>query len=227
MNKRYTSIPKRQKCINKEEPYIGGAVDIIDDDLQLTQAKINEIVLGGAVTIGLNATPSPVFVDVQSNISLSATINTPANTIRIKKGSTVIATGSGTSLSGSDSITPSAAGNTIYTAEFAVGGLTKTTTKSVTAVYPIRTGSGASYVEGTAISTPKTSPVGTYNVVVANDEDYVFFNVPATMTIHEATMNGFDFPLEAPQSITIDGVAYKSYRSSNTYDAGTLIIVIS
>ena len=31
--KRYTEIPKRQKCINKEEPYIGGAEDIIDDGI--------------------------------------------------------------------------------------------------------------------------------------------------------------------------------------------------
>jgi len=31
--KRYTEIPKKQKCINKEEPYIGGEVDIVDDTL--------------------------------------------------------------------------------------------------------------------------------------------------------------------------------------------------
>lgn len=222
-----TKIPRRQKCVDKSHPYTSGAVDIIDDELQLTQAQINAIVLGDAVTTGLTASPSPVFVGVASAISLHATISTPADTIRIKKGDTVLATGSGTSLNGSDSITPDSDGNTSYTAEFVLGGLTKTASRNVAAVYPIRTGSGASYVEGTPISTPKASPAGTYQVTVAANADYVWFNVPATMTINRATMSGFDFPLESPENVTIGGVAYKSYRSSNTYDAGTLTIVIS
>ena len=222
-----TNIPRRQKCVNKEHPYIGGAADVIDDELQLTQAQINAIVLGDAVSISLNASPSPIFVGVQSTINLAASISTPADSIKIKKGSTEIATGSGQSLSGTDAITPSQDGNTTYTAEFVLGGLTKTTSKNVAAVYPIRIGSGAAYVEGTALTTPKTSPAGTYNVVVAQNEDYVFFNVPATMTINRAIMSGFEFPLESPESVTIGGIAYKSYKSSNTYDAGTLTIVIS
>lgn len=41
-----TKIPRRQKCVDKNHPYIGGAADVIDDDLQLTQAHINAIVLG-------------------------------------------------------------------------------------------------------------------------------------------------------------------------------------
>ena len=146
---------------------------------------------------------------------------------KIKKGDTEIASGSGFSLHGSDTFTPTAAGNTTYTALFTIAGLQKTTTKNVVAVYPIRIGTGAAYVEGTALTTPKTSPAGTYNVVVAANENYVYFNVPATMTIHGATMSGFDFPLEAAENVTINGVSYKSYRSSNTYDAGTLTIVIS
>lgn len=43
--KRYTEIPKRQKCVNKEEPYIGGAEDVIDDALGKTQAEINADIL--------------------------------------------------------------------------------------------------------------------------------------------------------------------------------------
>jgi hypothetical protein len=40
--KRYTEIPKKQKCINKEEPYIGGAEDIVDDALGKTQNQVNQ-----------------------------------------------------------------------------------------------------------------------------------------------------------------------------------------
>lgn len=225
--KRYTEIPKRQKCINKEEPYIGGAKDLIDDELQLTQEQINAIVLGDAVSVSLAATPSPVFVGVQSTINLTATISTPADSIKIKKGDTVIATGSGTSLNGSTSLTPSDAGNTQYTAEFVLGGLTKVATKNVVAVYPVKYGAGDEYTDATTQASVRTTPAGTYDVTVPNDGDYVFFVVPATMTINRASMSGFDFPLQDPVDVTIGGVAYKSYQSSNTYDAGSLTIVIS
>lgn len=201
--------------------------DITDANLGMTQAQINQIVIGGNITANLTATPSPIFVGAERTINLSATCSVSATTIRIKKGDTVIATGSGTSLSATDTITPASAGNTAYTAEFVIGGITKTASRSVAAVYPIRIGTGASYVEGNAISTPKTSPAGTYNVTVANNGDHVYFNVPATMSINGATMGGFEFPLDAPVNKTINGVAYKSYGSSNTYDAGTLTIVIS
>ena len=222
-----TKIPQRQKCVNKEHPYIGGAVDVIDDTLQLTQAQINSIVLGDAVSVNLAANPSPVFVGVQSTINLTATISTPADTISIKKGDTVIATGSGTSLSGSTSLTPSSAGNTQYTAEFVLGGLTKTTSRNVVAVYPIKYGAGDDYTDATTLASVRATPAGTYNVVVPNDGDYVFFVVPRTMSINSAKMSGFDFPLQAPVNVEIDGVEYKYYQSSNTYDAGTLTIVIS
>lgn len=203
-----------------------GTTDIIDRNLHLSQTQINQIVLGGSIAVSLSATPSPIFVGEQRTISLGANISTPADTITIKKGDTVISTGSGTSVGGSDTITPSSAGNTNYTAEFVLGGLTKTADKAVVAVYPIRTGSGVNYVEGTPISTPKTSPAGTYNITVSANGQYVWFNVPATMSINGATMGGFDFPFENPTNVTIGGVAYKSYRSSNTYDAESLTIVI-
>ena len=225
--------PVQNKVITEElnKKYtmpIGGipTEDIVDTNSQMTQAQINQIVIGGNITVNLSASPSPIFVGAQRTIRLSATCSAAA-TIVIKKGSTVLATGSGTSLSASDTITPDSAGNTSYTAEFTIGSIHKTASRSVTAVYPIRIGTGTEYVDGTPLTTPKTSPAGTYNVTVANDGEYVYFNVPSTMTINGATMGGFEFPLEAPASKTIGGVSYKSYRSSNTYDAGTLTIVIS
>ena len=190
------------------------------------QSQINEIVSGGA-TVNIYATPSPIFVGVKSTIALTATTNKNASSIKIKKGADVLVTGSGSSLSGSDTITPESDNNTTYTAEFIISGLQRSTTCNIVAVYPIRIGTGAVYVKGLPLLTPKTSPAGTYTVMVTADSDYVWLNIPASMTIHGATLGGFDFPLEAPASVTIGGVEYKSYRSSNTYDAGTLIVVIS
>ena len=222
-----TKIPRRQKCVDKNHPYIGGAVDVYDDDLQLTQAQINAIVLGGAVTPSLSASPGTVFVGVQTTINLTASINTPADNIKIKQGDTEIATGSGTSLSGSYAITPNAAGNTLFRADFVIGGLSKAATKNVVAVYPIKYGAGDDYTDAITQASVRTTPAGTYNVAVPNNGDYVFFVVPRTMNINSAKMSGFDFPLQAPQNVEIDGVEYKYYQSANTYDAGTLTIVIS
>lgn len=222
-----TKIPRRQKCVDKNHPYIGGAADVIDDDLQLTQAQINAIVLGGAVTPSLSASPGTVFVGVQTTINLTASINTPADNIKIKQGDTEIASGSGTSLSGSYAITPNAAGNTQFKADFVLGGLSKAAAKDVVAVYPVKYGAGDDYTDATTQASVRTTPVGTYNVTVPNNGDYVFFVVPRTMNINSAKMSGFDFPLQAPQNVEIDGVEYKYYQSANTYDAGTLTIVIS
>lgn len=217
-------VALKQSFGDSEE--FGISQKVLTESRDNLQAQIDEIVSGGA-TINLTATPSPVFVGVSSTINLSATTNKNATNIKIKKGVDVLSVGSGSSLSGTDTINPSTAGNITYTAEFTISGLQRSTTRNVVAVYPIRIGSGATYTEGTVLNTPKTSPAGTYNVIVSNNEDYVWFNVPSTMTINGATMSGFDFPLETPVDVTIGGVAYKSYQSSNTYDAGSLTIVIS
>ena len=233
MTEKVSHIPTRIKNA-KVGGHVCGATDIdagggknqseVNGDLQ---DQINEIV-GSSATVNLAASPSLILVGNESvEIALSATASKSASSIIIGKGMQIIASGSGISLSGTDTITPTEAGDIQYGSQFIIAGVTKTKSCIVTAVYPIRTGSGAAYVDGTPLTTPKTSPAGTYNITVANDGDYVYFNVPATMTIHGATMSGFTFPLEEPQSVTIGGVAYKSYRSSNTYDAGTLTIVIS
>jgi hypothetical protein len=71
---------------------------------------------------------------------------------------------------------------------------------------------------------PNTTPAGTYNVTVRNNRDYVYFDVPNTMTITKATVSGFNMPLS---EITSPRTGYKCYRSNNTYDAGTLTVVLS
>jgi hypothetical protein len=97
-------------------------------------------------------------------------------------------------------------------------------------VNPVYVGSGAVYTDindAEHIVSARRTPAGTYTVEVEDDGQYVFFNVPASITIHGAVMSGFEFPLDEAESVTIEGVAYKSYRSSNTYDAGTETIILS
>lgn len=224
-NENLIPIPGRLHSV-ASEGHVAGADEIYDDAWSMTQEAINNIVMGDTIKPSFVASPGVIFVGVESSIGLSASVNTSA-AITIKKGDDTLKTGTGTSLSHTDTITPNAAGNIAYSGVFVIGAVTKTASKNVAAVYPIRIGSGASYVDGTPLNTPKTSPAGEYTVTVAANGSYVYFNVPATMTIHGASMGTLDFPLEDPTNVTIDGVSYKSYRSSNTYDAGSMTILIS
>lgn len=87
-------------------------------------------------------------------------------------------------------------------------------------------GAGLSYTDATTEASSTTDPSGTYLINVSADGMYVWFVLPAAMTIHRATMGGFDFPLESPQIVLIDNVNYKAYRSINTYDEGSMTIVL-
>lgn len=195
------------------------------DDLQ---NQINAIVNDKAA-ISLKASPSVIFVNTQAPVTLTATTDTTASLIRIvtDADATIIAEGSGSSLAKAVNLTMPSAGTAGYTAQFTISGIVKSTHVSISAVNKIYYGSGSAYTDATSNPSPKTSPVGTYNVTVAENGQYVFFVIPATMSIAKATLNGFDFPLETSETVTIDGVSYKVYRSSNTNDAGTYQIVIS
>ena len=193
------------------------------------QDQIDAIVSDKAI-ISLSASDT-IFIVGKRVFTLTASTNTSAKSIVIKQGSNTIATGSGKTLIQEVSVEQATVGNISYIAEFIFAGDNKRTTNAtVYFVNKIYVGSGAVYTDVTtdahAVSARK-SPAGTYTVTVAENGQYVFFVIPATMSITKATLSGFDFPLESPISETIDNVSYKVYRSSNTNDAGTYQIVIS
>jgi hypothetical protein len=203
--------------------------DCTDETSRNLQAQIDAIVSDKA-TVSLAASVN-VFIVGERTFTLTASTNTNAENITIKQGSTVIKTGSGKTLAQSVTVNQATAGNIVYTAEFTfAGGNKRTTTATVYLVNTVYVGSGTVYTDvitdAHAVSA-RRSPAGTYNVTVEQNGQYVFFVVPATMSITKATLSGFDFPLDAPVTETIDGVSYKVYRSSNTNDAGTYQIVIS
>lgn len=196
------------------------------DDLQ---AQIDAIVSEKA-TVSLSISPNTLIVGEQT-FTLTASTNTTAENIVIKYGSELIISGSGKTLSRSITVTQDTAADIPYTAEFTfAGGNKRTATATVYFVNKVYVGSGAVYTDVTIDShavSARRSPAGTYNVTVEQNGQYVFFVIPATMSITKATLSGFDFPLDTPVSATVDGVSYKVYRSSNTNDAGTYQIVIS
>lgn len=196
---------------------------------QALQDQIDAIISDKAV-VSLSASPTTFIVGEQM-FTLTASTNTSAESIVIKQGSNVIATGSGKTLIQEVSVEQATAGSIDYTAEFTfAGGNKRTANVTVYFVNKIYIGSGAVYTDVTTDSQAagaRRGPAGAYNVTVAENGQYIFFVIPDTMNINKATLSGFDFPLESPVSVTVEDVAYKSYRSSNTNDAGTYQIVIS
>lgn len=115
-----------------------------------------------------------------------------------------------------------------YSAKAVIGDVEKTASVSISVVNPMYVGAGAAYtavVNDSHKQSARTSASGTYNVTVASSGQYVFFVVPSSMTINKVTLSGFDFPLDAADTTSKSG--YKIYKSSNTYKAGAISLVVS
>ena len=203
--------------------------DTGDSTGNVLQIFLGELPLkeSGSDSVSLVVSSSVVFMDSSTPVNLTATASKYADTIKITKNGTDIISGSGTTISTTDTVNAT----TNYVAQATILGNTYTNIKTVTAVNPIYYGSGSSISDfwdnKVRFNTPTTTPNRTYNVTVRHNDDKVYFAVPSSMEIHKATMNGFDFPLDNPDT-SVPG--YRIYPSSNTYDAtssSTLNIVIS
>ena len=196
----------------------------------------NEIAVINAdkATFSLSRTSgnSLYFVGDTFTIKATATCSVSANTITIKCGNSTIASiQNAKTATGSQTIDPtfSSAPTTInFTAEAVIGSVKKTASFSVGLVNPMYVGAGAAYtavVNDSHKQSARTSASGTYNVTVASSGQYVFFVVPSSMTINKVTLSGFDFPLDAADTTSKSG--YKIYKSSNTYKADAISLVVS
>lgn len=192
------------------------------------QQQIDEL-KSGMASLGFTATPSVVHVGTLTSINLSATSSVAAQVIAIRKGASQIMRDENTAtLKVSDDLTPADEGTSEYFADFTIAGIIRTVQRNVQTVHPVYYGAGAAATAATAKATPRTTCAGTYAVTVPSNGDKVFFLLPQSMPdIAKATLNGFDFPLDAPTQTVIGSVAYKVFASHNTYDAGTYNIILT
>lgn len=199
------------------------------DYYAVLQSQIYTIVSEKA-SVSLEASKNVITVGTETEIILTASSDTEAETILIKEGDTVIVTGSGNVLETSVLMSEPSVTDVVFTAEFIFGGGNKRAIDiPIHVVNKIYVGSGNTYTDvatDTYAVSARITPEGAYQVNTV-DNKHVFFIVPATMVINKATLNGLNFPLEDVDSVTIEGTSYKSYQSSNTYDTGTHEIIIS
>ena len=144
------------------------------------QAQIDAIVSKDA-TVNLAASPATIFVGTATDITLTATTNTDATDITIKRGEDTLATGSGKTLNHTDAaVTLDAPGSVAYSAGFTISGLHRTTNKSVTAVYPIFYGAQADFDAASLAQygTPTTAVARAYTVQLDSTRRRLFLRVP-------------------------------------------------
>lgn len=195
------------------------------DDLQ---DQINNL-HPGVIGIGITVNPNIIYDDSSSNVIITAKMNdnSIADKIEIKIGETIITSENNVSQLIVTHILNST--TTIKTIAYQ-SGFNYNASIKVIGTKPYYIGSGTEYnnvINDSCKQNIKSSPIGTYNVTINNNVDYVWFVVPNNMTINKVTMNGFNFPIEFAKIVQIEGNAYKVYKSSNTYDAGIITIVIS
>ncbi len=212
------------------EPNNNGVIDNDAEVKQFLAGMSDQATLKGQLESALNAdiiftaTPDVVLIGQQSTIALAASISKAVSGITIKKGDTSLATGSGTTLLGEDTITPTEVGDTAYTAIFNNGDIQQTMPKVVSAVMPIYYGAGAAYTDAQEVASARKTPKGIYEVTVAADNDYIWIVVPASMTINTVIFNDYVVPMEDAEEVTIGEADYKAYRSTNGYEAGTMLL---
>ena len=119
------------------------------------------------------------------------------------------------------------------TTEFTVvaektNGLTHVNKKVIECVPPVYCGAGSNYSEvviSSNIQSARKSPSGYYTIVSPNNK-FIFFVVPATMTIDKFKLMDFQMPFEKTTTTTISGVSYDVWKSEDTYEAATYEIQV-
>lgn len=186
------------------------------------QQQINDIVSGDA-TVSLTASPSAIFAEEESTINLTATTNKNASAIVIKKGSTVIGEGSGTSKSVSDTVTPSDVGTIAYVAEFTISGNQRTASRSVSVVLPIYYGVGVEYpAEMTKDNTPRVPGSFNYANIATEAGEYLYFEIPDDKKLTALAV----VSVPADTSLSFEQIeshreGYKAYRNVVPRGTGT------
>lgn len=182
----------------------------------------------GNVGVKISVTPNIIYNNTINNVTIRAWMDDGniADNIKIIVGDTIIEDQKVTEINTNIELN-----NEINIRVLAKqGSFTYESTANVIGVYPYYVGSSIDYtniINSTYKQNIKNNPYGLYNIEVPENNYKIYFIIPVNMTINKATMSGFDFPLNNPILTEIQGINYKIYESSNTYDAGILTIIIS
>ena len=201
-------------------------INHILEEFSTVQEQVNTIANQKAA-ISLTASPALLTVGEEAEITLLAETDIEASDIVIKRDGERIANDAGMTASAIDTLSCDREAEITYEAEFTIGGTVKKTRKKVTVVMPIFYGAGQSVENAVHIASARLTPAGVYNISINSSLSYLFFCVPASMSINRVMMNGFEVHFGNPRVVLMDGLTYKVYQSSNTYDTGVVNVDVS
>ncbi|MBQ7462425.1 MAG: hypothetical protein IJS63_09275 [Bacteroidaceae bacterium] len=190
------------------------------------QDMVNEIANRKAA-VSLNVTPSLLAVGEETAINILADTDLEASSIVVNRDGERVTEDAGMTASAEDVVQMDEAGDMTYEAIFMIGGIEKKVRQKVSAVLPIFYGAGSSPDNAVHQAEARLTPAGEYVIPVNASLSYLFFCIPATMTINQVLMNGFAVHFGNPRVSLIGGQTYKIYQSSHTYDIGTVRVVVS
>lgn len=198
------------------------------------QQQIDEIVSGGA-TVNLVATPSVIFANTTTDITLTASASKNASSINISGGElSEPITGSGIQVSGTDQDINLPIGTLAYLATFIISGLQRTVSRTVSIANKIYYGAGQSdailNTEAMVFHTPAVAQPSFMQVITTALNDYIYFEVPSEMN-NITKLELYDDP-SFPTELSLESVAttrtgYKAFKTVNSRLAGTHTYKIS
>lgn len=206
----------------------------IKDDVKQVKKDVYDLHAGASITV------SPTVFEKNQSTEVTVTWKslfkgaqvTPVSTsVKNNTANTVVSTANN-----SQAKVTLTAGAQFGITTVIVDGVTKTNTATVQAVFPKYYGSSAKasitvddiVAPGQFVKQPvATGTAGSASVNVKEGE-YMWLCVPDGMKINTVKSSGFDVPMEKPIVVaTKQSGNYNCYRSSSTYKAGTVNIVIA
>ena len=201
-----------------------------------------DLIIDAHASVSLAASKTVIERGVSTSVTFTGTASFNGSTdliteMDIYANSSTSGTAVKTSSTSPVTYTASLSSSVTYSLKVVFGGVTKTTTRSVNAYYPIYVLASASTPTASTITSGTKQSISSTAAgsrsVTTSDGDYVWLCVPSGVTVpSSATMSGFDCPITnegTVSGVSVNGasVTYTLVRTTNTMKADTLTIVYS
>lgn len=202
------------------------AINAIQAQVTAVQAQAN-MIANQKSSVSLSVSPQILTVGEETTISLLAETDIEAASIVVTRDGERVTSDAGMTAVAEDIITLDEADEVTYEAAFMIGGTEKKVRQKVAAVLPIFYGAGTDEANAINQASARQTPAGQYIIPVRASLSYLFFVIPATMSINQVLLNGFEVKFGNPRVTLRSGQTYKVYQSIHTYDTGTVVVNVS
>lgn len=181
--------------------------------------------IGAIADLTLEVSNPLILTNTSVAMTVTGRTQVAAETLTLKRGTSLVATGLGAVITAIDDINIQAAGTVTYFLEATIGGVERVKEITVQVVDPVYYGAGSQASDITTKASARKTPAGRYDIAVTSGQHF-FILVPSDMVVNGMRMSGVDIPVEAATGVVVDDKSYLCYQSSNAYDAGNYVIEV-